>query len=83
MQNRGFKPCAECPDPAACKAAGKCMLESSRGGRGRGGAAMKKGGMAKKATVKMKSGGMAKKPAAKKPAAKKMAYGGMAKKTKK
>lgn len=23
-----FKPCAKCPSPAKCKAAGKCMLKS-------------------------------------------------------
>jgi hypothetical protein len=27
--NKGFKPCAECPSPARCKAAGQCARQAS------------------------------------------------------
>ena len=40
----GFKPCAACPNEAACAAKGKCMLKSK--GRAKP-TAMKKGGMMK------------------------------------
>jgi hypothetical protein len=26
-----FKPCAKCPNPAKCKAMGKCMLQGKKG----------------------------------------------------
>ena len=25
-----FKPCAKCPNPAKCKAAGKCMMKAKK-----------------------------------------------------
>lgn len=28
--SKKFKPCSECPSPAKCKAAGKCMLKSKK-----------------------------------------------------
>jgi hypothetical protein len=27
---KAFKPCSECPSPAKCKAAGKCMMKSKK-----------------------------------------------------
>lgn len=26
----GFKPCAKCPNPAKCKAAGKCLAKAKK-----------------------------------------------------
>lgn len=50
-------PCAECPNPQACVAAGQCQLRAGgAGGRGTP-AMMKKGGYAKKKPAKMKAGG--------------------------
>ena len=59
---KGFKPCAACPSPAKCKAAGKCLK-----------AKMAKGGAASKKPVLAIMIGMGKPMAAKKPAAKKAA----------
>ena len=42
-----FKPCADCPNPAACTAAGKCAKKSG----------MAYGGMAKKKKMGMNKGG--------------------------
>jgi hypothetical protein len=30
---KAFKPCASCPTPAKCKAAGKCMMKEKKGGK--------------------------------------------------
>jgi hypothetical protein len=52
-------PCAQCPDPQSCVAAGQCQLKgagAAGGGRGMP-AMMKKGGYAKKQPAKMKAGG--------------------------
>ena len=59
---KGFKPCAACPSPAKCKAAGKCLK-----------AKMAKGGAASKKPVIAIMIGVGKPTAAKKPAAKKAA----------
>ena len=55
---KGFKPCAACPSPAKCKAAGKCLAKTK----------MAKGGAAKKPVLAIMIG-MAK-PVAKKKAKK-------------
>ena len=31
---KAFKPCEGCPTPAKCKAAGKCMGENGKSGKG-------------------------------------------------
>ena len=31
MSKKAFKPCAGCPTPAKCKAAGKCMMKEKKG----------------------------------------------------
>lgn len=31
--NSGFKPCANCPTPAKCKAAGACAMKSKKRGK--------------------------------------------------
>jgi hypothetical protein len=54
---KGFKPCAGCPSPAKCKAAGKCLK-----------AKMAKGGSASKKPVLAIMIGVGKPPAAKKKA---------------
>jgi hypothetical protein len=59
---KGFKPCAGCPSPAKCKAAGKCLK-----------AKMAKGGSASKKPVLAIMIGVGKPMAEKKPAAKKKA----------
>lgn len=59
---KGFKPCAACPSPAKCKAAGKCLK-----------AKMAKGGSASKKPVIAIMIGVGKPMAAKKTAAKKKA----------
>ena len=59
---KGFKPCAGCPSPAKCKAAGKCLK-----------AKMAKGGSASKKPVLAIMIGVGKPMPAKKPAAKKTA----------
>ena len=52
-----FKPCDDCPTPAKCKAAGKCLAKEGKGGKpviaimigvGKPKKAMAKGGMPKK-----------------------------------
>jgi hypothetical protein len=55
---KGFKPCAGCPSPAKCKAAGKCLMSK-----------MAKGGMSKKPVLAIMIG-VGKPPAAKKKAKK-------------
>lgn len=30
MKKKAFKPCATCPNPAKCKAMGKCMKKSKK-----------------------------------------------------
>lgn len=71
-------PCAQCPNPRECMAAGKCMLKEGQGMK-RGGKVMAKKAGAKKAGsaygAGMKRGGKvaAKKPAAKKTTARKPA----------
>lgn len=32
---KAFKPCEGCPTPAKCKAAGKCMGENGKAGKGK------------------------------------------------
>lgn len=56
---KGFKPCAACPSPAKCKAAGKCLAKTK----------MAKGGAAKKPVLAIMIG-MAKPMPAKKKAKK-------------